>query len=59
MRRERERGQASSGTLPPQPPMASHGPQGPTPTVLEGQELKDTVDDGHDDGESQQVGVGL
>lgn len=40
-------------------PMASHLPQGPDPTVLEGQELKDTVDNGHDDGERQQVGVGL
>lgn len=39
--------------------MASHRALGPTPTILEGQELKDTVDDGHDDGERQQVGVGL
>lgn len=28
-------------------------------TVLEGQELKDAVHDGHHDGERQQVGVGL
>lgn len=39
--------------------MASHKALRPTPTILEGQELKDTVDDGHDDGERQQVGVGL
>lgn len=37
----------------PQPPAASQRPEGPTPTVLEGQELKDTVDDGHNDGERQ------
>lgn len=28
-------------------------------TILEGQELKDAVHDGHHDGERQQVGVGL
>ena len=39
--------------------MASHRARGPTLTVLEGQELKDTVDNGHNDGERQQVGVGL
>ena len=39
--------------------MASHRALGPIPTILEGQELKDTVDDGHNDGERQQVGVGL
>lgn len=28
-------------------------------TVLEGEKLKDAVDDGDDDGEAQQVGVGF
>lgn len=47
------------GTLLSPAPLTSRRPRGPVPTILEGQELKDTVDDGHDDGERQQVGVGL
>ena len=31
----------------------------PTLTILEGQELKDAVQDGHNDGHRQQVGTGL
>lgn len=43
----------------PQPPRPPRRPQGPAPTIFEGQELKDTVDNGHNDGECQQVGVGF